>query len=274
MRDVFFHIGLYKTATTWFQRHLFPSLPGIRLIRTKRIDEIAAQLQAYAGLDDTVIVSEEALSETITEKRKPGHSAGKLARNLELIGALAPERGIIIAFREHASWLTAAYGQRAKKNAGLTHERYVGAFSAEDLSWCTKLDLIEQSCPRVFPLLYEELLREPKALTEELCRFIGKGVPADLDRLLLIRENPTPRSAAGHLLTRAILKLAGSHRRLVKRRAYRLGASVDRFFPHHPITIPPDLAAILEQDWNRLLDRVGERRGRDFSAYKSARHTS
>ena len=94
--------------------------------------------------------------------------------------------------------------------------------------------------------------------------------PADLDRLLRIRENPTPRSAAGHLLTRSILKLAGSRRRLVKRRAYRLGAAVDRFFPHRPVTIPPDLAAILEQDWSRLLDRIGERRGRDFSRYARA----
>jgi hypothetical protein len=269
-RNVFFHIGLYKTATSWFQRQLFPSLEGVMLIHAKPFDRIAERLEAARFNDPsrTLIVTDEKLSETIAQKRVPGGGLAKLAGNLELIGAIAPHRGIIIGFREHTSWLQAAYGQRAKKNFGMSRASYLNAFTVEDLTWCRKLALIEQSCSSVFPFLFEELARDPKTLINDMCQFLGKVPPPNLDQLLGARENPTPRSGVGQFVSRALLFAIPSNQKRMKHRAYDFAAGLDRYFPVRPFVLPSEMAGNLRRDWDELLVRVGERRGRDFSAFR------
>jgi hypothetical protein len=269
---VFFHIGLYKTATTWFQRQLFPRLDGVEVVRTKYIDRIAAHLNTVtssANAPQTIIVSHESLSGSISHKLRPGASCAKLATNLKLIADLVPDRSIIIGFREHGSWLQSAFAQKAKKNFGIDQESYVTAFSLDDLSWCRTLETIDESCPSVFPFLYEELLRAPEALVDDLCRFIGKAKPPNLDQLLKVRENPTPRSEIGQLVSRSLLKFTRTSARKVRKpHVYAVGAWFDSWFPSDRMTLEPDLARTLQQDWNELLARIGERRGRDFAALR------
>ena len=143
---VYFHIGLHKTATTWLQRHLFPNLPGVNCLVTKRIADITKP----QGDAPTLIVSHEALSGTLSSEKQPGDNKKRLTETLCSIAAVAPGAPIIIGFREHRSWLSAAYAQKAKKQ-GVKLERYVATFSREDLSWCRSLDLIEDGKSRCFP---------------------------------------------------------------------------------------------------------------------------
>ena len=273
MIDIFFHIGLHKTATTWFQRQLFPSLDGVQVVRTKYIDKIAAHLSTIdtsVNGSPTVIVSHEALGGSIAHRRSPGFATDRLESNLELIASLAPQRSIIVGFREHGSWLQSAYSQRATKNFGIDQDGYVKGFSLSDLSWRRKLETIGASCEAVFPFLYEELLRDPKLLVTDLCRFIGKPPPPNLDELLRIRENATPRSALGQFVSRSMLKLSrSSNRRHWKHHAFRVGAWCDNIYPkRRSLPLDPELAGALREDWNELLDLVGKRRGHDFSAYR------
>jgi hypothetical protein len=270
--NVFFHIGLYKTATTWFQRQLFPSLDGVQVVRTKFMDKIAPHLNASPASvngPETLIISHESLSGSISHRRPPGTARARLVDNLGLIANLAPQRSIIVGFREHRAWLQSAYFQRAKKNFRVDQADYVKVFSLDDLSWCRTLETIEASCPSVFPFLYEELVQSPEVLINDLCRFIGKAPPANLDELLHVQENPTPRSKAGQLASTAMLKLARhSGRKRLKPHAYRLGVWLDGYFPRRPFALESDLAQVLRQDWNELLDRIGERRGHDFSSLR------
>ena len=108
------------------------------------------------------------LSGTLSSEKQPGDNKKRLTETLSSIAAVAPGAPIIIGFREHGSWLSAAYAQKAKKQ-GVLLKSYVATFSREDLSWCRSLDLIEDGSRSVFPFLYEELSCAPEALIDDLC---------------------------------------------------------------------------------------------------------
>jgi hypothetical protein len=260
MTGIVFHIGLHKTGTTWFQNQFFPRLEGVEVLHTRHLSQVAIP----TGNSTTLIVSHAGLSGTLSNK-PPGNSQ-MLTDNLRLIAELVPDPVIIIGFREHASWLQAAYSNKAKKTWRMSPRDYVRGFSLEDLSWRTKLRTIEQSSAAVFPFLYEELLRDPRVLVDDLCKFLEKVPPANLDQLLNIRENPSPRTQVGQFVSRTLYALsAASRRKLFKPQCGPVGARFDRFFSIKQIALNPDLASALRQDWNDLLQLVSQHRRRDFS---------
>ena len=265
---MFFHIGLHKTASTWFQQHLFPNLAGVTCLRTKRIAEIAQQ----AADAPILIVSHESLSGTLSSEKQPGDNKKRLTETLSSIAAVAPGAPIIIGFREHGSWLSAAYAQKAKKQ-GVQLKSYVATFSREDLSWCRSLDLIEDGSRSVFPFLYEELSCAPEALIDDLCSFLGTEVPANLTELLAVRENASPRSKAGQILSRpffqtsyALRNFTSINTKSLREFGGRLGTRLDQHFAPLEIGLEQDMAGDLRRDWERLLERIGNRRSRDLSA--------
>jgi hypothetical protein len=264
---VYFHIGLHKTATTWFQRHLFPNLPGVNCLVTRRIAETANP----GGDLSTLIVSHESLSGTLSSEKQPGDNKKRLAETLSSIAAAAPSAPIIIGFREHESWLTAAYAQKAKKQ-GVKVAHYVATFSRDDLSWCRSLDLIEDGERSVFPFLYEELSYAPEALIGDLCRFLRTERPANLTELLSLRENASPRSQAGQLLSRPFFQVSYALDRFTPIKARplrdlgaRLGTRLDKNFAPLQIGLDQGMARGLREDWEGLLRRIGDIRRRDFS---------
>ena len=102
---MFFHIGLHKTATTWFQRHLFPNLPGVNCLVTRRI---AASPEPAAKLLDRSSSRIKSLSGTLSSEKQPGDNKKRLTETLCLDRRGGAQCPIIIGFREHRSWLTAA----------------------------------------------------------------------------------------------------------------------------------------------------------------------
>ena len=267
---IVFHIGLHKTATTWFQRHLFPNLPGVESRRSKRIDEICAG----RGNGATLLISHKSLSGTLSSEKQPGDNKKRLAQSLAHITTAKPGAAIIVGFRGHASWLGAAYAHKAKKE-GVNFARYVRTFSADDLSWCRSLDLIEGASLAVFPFLYEELTSAPEPLIEDLCRFLGTRPPGNLNDLLARRENPSPRSRAGQLVSRpffqisyALDRLPGVKTKRLREFGARLGARFDGNGTRE-VVLDRELAGELKQDWDGLLARICRSRGKDFSAFST-----
>jgi hypothetical protein len=74
MTNVFFHIGMHKTATSWFQRQMFPAIDDASLISSK-MDEIAASLVALDaqefGNAAILLVSHEGLDGSISWDASP-----------------------------------------------------------------------------------------------------------------------------------------------------------------------------------------------------------
>lgn len=272
-RSVYFHIGLHKTATKWFQRRLFPAIDGLDLIETDDIAEAAARIATTRAR--RVIVSHERMSGMIRDSLPPGTGTARLADSLAAISRHDPKAGIIIGFREHGDWINSAFAQRAKKH-GLSPRSYLAGFSQEDLSWCGKLDRIEATFTRVFPFLYEELALDPLGLVADICRFIDAPAPSRLEAMLQVRENRSPRSRIGQLLAQPFHRSANWLGRLpgfsvagVQDFGAQLGARFDRLFPYLPpaVVFGPTQQAILAEDWAALLLRVEAQRGRRIVAF-------
>jgi len=132
LTDVFFHIGMHKTATTWFQQQFFPSLHGVQVLQYRHVAKIP-----YPSPDvPTLIVSHAGLSATLSVKKTPGTNTEWLAKTLRAIREWAPNSAIVVGFREHSSWLEAAYCNKAKKTWGMSRQAYLRTFSNGELSWC------------------------------------------------------------------------------------------------------------------------------------------
>jgi hypothetical protein len=262
LTDVFFHIGLHKTATTWFQKQFFPSLDGVHVLHTRHVTKIP-----NPGADGaTLIVSHAGLSAKLSVKKTPGTNTQWLVQNLRAIREWAPNSAIVVGFREHSSWLEAAYCNKAKKTWGMSREAYLGTFSHRDLSWCQTLQAIDESFESVFPFLYEELVRAPLPLIDDLCKFINKTPPENLSQLLNVRRNPSPRSEVGQFVSRSLYALsAASRRQLLKSYCGPLGAKFDRYFTVPAFKLDTELRQQLNQDWSELIKVIGKRRGRDLS---------
>jgi hypothetical protein len=261
MSRIYFHIGLHKTASTWLQTRLFPGLEGVKLFRTRDLEQLD-----LSGGRETVIVSHEGLSGALVPKH-PGERTARLEQDLKQIESLAPDRAIIVGFREHKSWLQSAHAQKAKKGSTISRAQYVSSFSLRDLQWCEMLTRLEQSTPAVFPFLFEELVSDPKSLVSDLCRFLGKKPPANIEALLRDPVGWSPKGRVGQAVTSSLYKRVwGSYRHnlKVKRRLYKLGMLFDRYFTPSPMPIDFELITALSRDWTSLLVRIGDRRGRNF----------
>ena len=110
---------MHKTATSWFQRQMFPAIDGASLISSK-MDEIAASLVALDaqefGNAAILLVSHEGLDGSISWDREPGETLERLSRNLAALMTLRPDAAVIVGYRKHEGWLASAFAQRAKQN--------------------------------------------------------------------------------------------------------------------------------------------------------------
>lgn len=267
MAQICFHIGMHKTATTWFQRNFYPVIDDVRVVRRKRPSRIANAIEEAAAKapNATVIVSAESLGGIITTGRKKGAGLERLIASLDMTAKIAPHRSIIVGYREQGSWLKAAFAQRAKKQFLVSWNAYVSSFSIDELRWCKHLEIIQTSCEFVFPFLYEELQQSPEILIEDLCAFLHKPVPRHVDEILHSQSNPSPRSWPGQLASRTLTAISARTRRRDRELLERRIARFDSLFPPRRLSLPFDLAEILAEDWNALLASVGEQRGRDFT---------
>ena len=108
----------------------------------------------------------------------------------------------------------------------------------------------------MFPFLYEELSHAPHALVGDLCRFLKTEVPANLSEVLRVRENASPRSQAGQLLSRpffqvsyALEKFTPIKARRLRELGARLGTRLDENFAPLQIDLDQDMARELRKDW-------------------------
>jgi hypothetical protein len=259
--NIFFFMGMPKAATNWLAGVLLPTIEGIEVRAPRRWSEIDLSVPK----DKTLIVSARWMSGTTSDRKRPGFGCKVLSKSLKFINSNAPEAGVMIGFREHASWLQAAFSQKAKRRTGVEAQRYAESFSPEDLSWSWKLETIAGSRSLVFPFLYEEIRESPHEFIDDLCRFVGRSRPANIEALLSTHTNPSPRSRMGLGASRSLSKLSTNTR--WKQASVKAGTWLDRYFPTDRVSLNSDLAADLRQDWVRLVRMVGESRKRDLDRF-------
>lgn len=260
-------MGMPKAATNWLGGVLLPTIKGIEVRTPRRWAEIDLSVPK----DTTLIVSARWMSGSTSDRKRPGFGCRVLVKSLNFITSNAPEAGVIIGFREHASWLQAAFSQKAKGRKGVDAQLYAKSFSPEDLSWCWKLETIARSRSLVFPFLYEEIHESPYELINDLCRFVGRSRPANIEALLSTHTNPSPRSSIGLDASRSLSKLSTNKR--WRHASFKVGTWLDRYFPTNQVNLDSDLASDLRQDWVRLVQMVGDARKRNLARFAHSLRT-
>ncbi|MCF8304683.1 MAG: sulfotransferase [Bacteroidales bacterium] len=168
-KQVFFHVGLPKTASTYLQHYIFPKLKGITYFKKKHFKD-HHQLITNTENDKFLFSSE---------------SDHGLEKKLEKIAARYPDAGIIIVFRRHDSWISSKYKYHIRKHGGLYFREFFdiyndqGLWHQSDLLYQNKLNTIRKLF-RYPPLVlnYHDLKANQDRFLDQLLNYLG----ADLDR--------------------------------------------------------------------------------------------
>jgi len=164
--DLFCHVGLGKTASTYLQYKFLPKLKGIRYIqrtRYHRFDRIIARTKHTKYL-----VSRE--------------FDRQFEREVKKIAEKFPGAHIIIVLRRNDGWIASQY-RRYVKNGGIEpFENFVdlendqGLWKQKDMYFYNRLRMVKDSF-RSWPLVlfHDELKQDAFGFFDKLARYMGVG---------------------------------------------------------------------------------------------------
>ena len=158
-KEIFFHVGLAKTGTTFLQYRVFPKFQGIRYIQRTKYRRAIRIIRK--SRDPRIFLSNEFDLQFETEMKK--------------FGAAFPDTTPIIVFRRQDSYIASQY-RRFVKNGfrgsfkdffDLEHDK--GFFKKRDLEFMRYIRILEENYrPRPIVMFYDHLRDDPKGFVTEL----------------------------------------------------------------------------------------------------------
>jgi hypothetical protein len=180
MYNIFIHIGLHKTGTTYLQNKVFPLLKDVNYISvfsTSIVGNKNFVLCEKLSKEQINLISDEALS-GIPYDSTSSASRSEIANRLY---RLYPNAKIIITFRNKDDWLKSVYKQYTKRDREKTGLDFNGwyntLFDKSLLDFKSYEKYLKEKFSEVLVLDYEELRDNPKNYIKKLCSFIGVSVP-------------------------------------------------------------------------------------------------
>lgn len=166
-REIYFHVGLPKAASTFLQRNVFPNFKNIHFIKKhdfKRHTSIIANSSAGKIL----------LSIELNLDVENGYS------KMQSVANNYPGSKPIIVFRRHGSWLKSKYKYYLRKHGSATFNEYFDASNEksvlpnEQLNFYDKIKLLETKYKvRPLVLFHEELIKDPVGFIETIATYMG-----------------------------------------------------------------------------------------------------
>jgi hypothetical protein len=167
MKEIYFHIGLVKTGSTWLQEVFFPKL-NLTLIRTRQ--DFVEMANAQSG---KFLVSYEGLSGNY---HKPVEFRYYYAYGIK---ALHPNAKIILGLRKQDSWLKSMYTQNIK--TGHAKDSYKDWYNSLDLRICNfdeyLLLLKNLFGNNVYIYHFEDFKQNKQKILKEICCFLDVECP-------------------------------------------------------------------------------------------------
>ncbi len=171
--EIYFHLGLTKVASTYYQSVIFPNLSGISFYpkhQFKKYKEIVVNGEGGKHLFSI-------------EKDK------RLVQTLEEIISFFPDAKIILFIRRHDDWIISRYKYHIKKHGGLSFNEFFdiesdqGLWSRESLFLQKKIEDIERLCKKP-PLIltYDDIKKKPDMINNRLTQFMGVSLDLPIRR--------------------------------------------------------------------------------------------
>lgn len=163
-KQIFFHVGLAKTASTWLQQKVFPKFRGIYYVKNTHYHHYVSIINQSPHLK--YLLSRE--------------FDRQLEREASRFAALYPDAYPIIVLRRHDTWISSQYRRRVKNGFGLPFEVFFdldrdrGYWKQSDLYLFSKLQILEkQFWEKPLVLFYEDLQSDPRAFVDKIARYCG-----------------------------------------------------------------------------------------------------
>lgn len=194
--QVFIHIGHHKTATTWLQQSVFPSLPGVEfwnvysqeyswIAEIGRVHDFEFDVGRYNALRDAALFEKAKRRVLISWEGfvgDPFTGAQTSRRNADRLAAVFPKAKILIGIRNQLDTLESLYKQYVQEGGVYTMKRFLSLcppervyFSLDYLRYDRIVGYYSQlfGHDSVFTYLYEVLRKAPDSFVDELNTFLG-----------------------------------------------------------------------------------------------------
>ena len=150
-KEIYFHVGLAKTGSTFLQKNFFPYLKNIKYINT----------HDYVNCIDIINKSNYKSYLISREFDK------QFEREIKKFISYFPDTKIIVVFRRHDQWITSQYKRAVKNGWYWDFKNYYninnkGIWKNSDLTYMNKLKIIKKySKSKPLILKFEELKKNP-----------------------------------------------------------------------------------------------------------------
>ena len=150
-KEIYFHVGLAKTGSTFLQKNFFPYLKNIKYIST----------HDYINCID-IINKTNYKSYLISREFDK-----QFEREIKKFISYFPDTKIIVVFRRHDQWIASQYKRAVKNGWHLDFKNYYnlnnkGIWKNSDLTYMNKLKIIKKySKSKPLILKFEELKKDP-----------------------------------------------------------------------------------------------------------------
>ena len=150
-KEIYFHVGLAKTGSTFLQKNFFPYLKNIKYIST----------HDYINCID-IINKTKYKSYLISREFDK-----QFEREIKKFISYFPQTKIIVVFRRHDQWIASQYKRAVKNGWHLDFKNYYninnkGIWKNSDLTYMNKLKIIKKySKSKPLTLKFEELKKDP-----------------------------------------------------------------------------------------------------------------
>jgi len=278
MKNIYIHIGMHKTGTTYLQTQVFPHWPDVYFVRYALVRDLISRPS-----EQKILISDESLSGSYRNSFVSKKSTWREERILCLhnLAKLLPEAHILICFRKHFDMILSLYKQYLHEGGVYEFNDFFSLeqdclIKKDDLNYTEIVDCIKNEFKNsAFLYTYDEM-EKINDLIRDMCDFM-QTTQFSITKSE-IRSNPGVRKFQAVLLktfnklSRTELNPTGifpfynRYFRMLQIDPRTVCQKHLRFISKKEIFITDDIKQKIDeyykQDWNNVIARVLDNRAR------------
>jgi len=181
-RDIYIHVGLPKTATTYLQKFIFPQIKGINYFSPIHYAMPNYILSIEPDTKPTLISDEYLSSHYFIDIK--GNKSGSRFTIAKRLKKLFPNARIILVLRNKEDWLKSLYVQYIKSpyRPTISFEVFREELEKTGATDFEKyVDFLNENFNEVLVLHYEELKSNPRSFIKKICDFMNVEMPSQIE---------------------------------------------------------------------------------------------
>ena len=179
-KEIFVHLGLPKTASTFLQILAFPKLEGIQYFRKRKFKHFVELANAS---------SEKKLLFTTESDRGFDKKLDQVIQNF-------PDAKIILVFRRQDKWIASKYKYYIRKHGHLSFKDFFdlendkGFWKKEELYFMPYIDLIKKVSPHPpLVLTFDELKKDHQHFIKRIVTYLDIDMPSQTVENKIIKKS-------------------------------------------------------------------------------------